>query len=180
MPQKRFPDIPGETREERKKRLGRDYSRANAEKNRLKCREWHFSNKEKVSARAAAYRKENLEKLRAYHKQWREANKEKLKAYHSAHVKANLDQYAERNRRREARKVNATPKWANRFFISEAYALAKLRTKMLGVVHHVDHIVPLKNKLVCGLHVEANLQVIPSLENCVKNNRYWPDMPESV
>ena len=79
--------------------------------------------------------------------------------------------------RRNAAKLRATPSWANRFFIEEAYRLAELRTKMLGYPWHVDHIVPLQSKLVCGLHVEHNLRVIPGVENIRKSNRHWPDQP---
>ena len=71
----------------------------------------------------------------------------------------------------------AKPAWANDFFIREAYHLAKLRTLATGYPWHVDHIVPLKSDLVCGLHVEHNLQVIPASENVRKQNFYWPDMP---
>jgi hypothetical protein len=42
---------------------------------------------------------------------------------------------------------------------------------------HVDHIVPLVSKFVCGLHCEANLQLLPGPENQRKGNRVWPDMP---
>ena len=84
------------------------------------------------------------------------------------------------NAKRRAAKLRASCKWANSFFIQEAYALARLRTEQRtgGVAKwHVDHIVPLRSKLVCGLHVENNLQVIPASENHKKLNRYWPDMP---
>ena len=82
--------------------------------------------------------------------------------------------------RRNAAKLRATPSWANRFFIEEAYSLAALRTKMLGFAWHVDHIVPLQHPKVCGLHTHTNLQVIPGSENCRKQNRYWPDQVEAI
>lgn len=79
--------------------------------------------------------------------------------------------------RRRAAKLQAEPAWANEFFIEEAYRLAKLREKLCGGKWEVDHIVPLQSKLVCGLHVHTNLQVIPKSVNQSKSNRYWPDMP---
>ena len=79
--------------------------------------------------------------------------------------------------RRRSQELNATPKWANEFFIEEIYDLAQLRSKALGIKFHVDHIVPLLSDKVCGLHEENNLQIIPALANLKKNNRHWPDMP---
>lgn len=71
----------------------------------------------------------------------------------------------------------ATPGWANLFFIEEAYLLATLRNRLTGVKWEVDHEVPLVHPLVCGLHVEHNLRVIPAMENRRKGNRFWQDMP---
>jgi hypothetical protein len=78
---------------------------------------------------------------------------------------------------RLALKRKATPAWANLAAIDVLYIEAKRRELETGVKWHVDHIVPLKSKLVCGLHVEANLVVLTASENIAKSNRYWPDMP---
>lgn len=95
----------------------------------------------------------------------------------AAYKVKNPDKNANIQQRRRSSKLNATPAWANEFFISEAYHLAKLRKKATGIKWHVDHTVPLKSNRVCGLHVEHNLQVIPAAQNVRKGNRHWPDMP---
>jgi hypothetical protein len=76
-------------------------------------------------------------------------------------------------------KLNATVPYDefNEFAINETYDLCKLRSKMLGVVFHVDHIVPLVSDKVCGLHTFANLQILEGVANRSKGNRHWPGMP---
>jgi len=70
--------------------------------------------------------------------------------------------------------------WANEFFIEEIYRLARLRTIVTGERWQVDHIVPVKSDLVCGLHVETNLRVVRLIYNASKGNRKWPDMPDGT
>jgi len=56
--------------------------------------------------------------------------------------------------------------------MEEAYHLADLRTRITGIKWNVDHVIPLQNKKVCGLHVPWNLQVIPASENFRKHNYF--------
>jgi len=82
--------------------------------------------------------------------------------------------------RYRASKLQATPKWLTEDHLLEIKHLYKLRKDLVaetGVMHHVDHVVPLKSDIVCGLHVPWNLQIIPARDNLSKNNTRWPDMP---
>ena len=63
-------------------------------------------------------------------------------------------------------KLQATPHWANQEVIKQIYKEATEK----GM--HVDHIVPLNNPLVCGLHCEFNLQILPATENLRKSNKF--------
>jgi hypothetical protein len=64
------------------------------------------------------------------------------------------------------------PAWADRDAIKAVYAQAIRRSRETGIPHHVDHEIPLQGKLVSGLHVATNLQVLPWYENVAKNNRF--------
>jgi len=64
----------------------------------------------------------------------------------------------------------ARPKWANLEEIDKIYQTARRLTIETGIPHEVDHIVPIRHPLVCGLHVEYNLRVITAQENNKKSN----------
>ena len=99
---------------------------------------------------------------RARTNQWRANNPDKRRA-----------QFA----RYKAQRMQATPAWADSEKIKAFYTTADALGMLTGEWHHVDHIVPLRSRRVCGLHVEANLRVITATENQSKGNRHWPDMP---
>jgi len=125
--------------------------------NALVAKEWYFANKQRRREYDKSRRAQKPELYRAASKRNREAHPDRKNAETGA-------------RRRRVRQ--AMPPWANRFLIKEAYALAIMRTHLTGVKWHVDHIVPLNGKGVCGLHVENNLQLLPAVENLRKRNHY--------
>lgn len=141
---------------------------------------WRAANPDKMQQCRAAWRAKNPEKLKAAESAWRTKNSVHIKNRKAKRYLSNPNvraMHSEWSGQRRAAKKKALPAWANKFFISEAYRLAELRTRMLGYEWHVDHIVPLQSKRVCGLHVENNLRVIPAAQNRSKLNRTWPDMP---
>jgi hypothetical protein len=77
--------------------------------------------------------------------------------------------------KRRAAKLQRTPAWADNDAIKAVYAEARRLTRETGVPHQVDHVVPLRGKLVSGLHVQNNLLVIPAVENGRKFNRHLQD-----
>jgi len=135
------------------------------------------ANKAHIAKRMKLWHIKNRSRNLARKSKWRAKNIERVHAYNSLYDKRNSDKHAAKSARRRLSCVRATPAWNNEFFVSEAYILAKLRTKILGFKWNVDHIVPLRSKIVCGLHVHNNLRVIPFAENMSKGNRVWPDMP---
>lgn len=72
---------------------------------------------------------------------------------------------------RRAGLKKATPKWADRQKIKNIYKECILITQETGIKHEVDHIIPLCGKLVSGLHVDWNLQIIKASDNRTKSNK---------
>ena len=121
--------------------------------------------------------KTSLEYFRLKRRREYAANVEREREKASDYRKRNAAKVNADTVKRKVIKLSASPSWGNDFFIQEAYSLAQLRTKLFGFKWHVDHMVPLNSKLVCGLHAYTNLQVIPAIVNLTKRNFYWQDMP---
>ena len=132
----------------------------------------------------------NTEYAKAKTKEWRELNPQRKKTYRKTEYDKNRTAavLASREYRRQhpakvnhwcrmnqCAKAKRTPVWLtpeDKWIISEIYDLAKLKTKLTGTKWHVDHVIPLRGKIVSGLHVPANLQVISEQANKVKRNNF--------
>lgn len=170
-----------------------EFSKRSKEKDGL-----HYYCKQCCKEYNVVYRNGHVESIAEQKAKWRSNNLEHSRQVNNAARRKRMHDpvYAEEERqrlrllkrnnpgkvnadtaKRRATKLQATPSWVNLKNIKRVYEEADRIEKETGIPQHVDHVVPLKSKLVCGLHCEANLRIIPASENVKKGNRTWPDMP---
>lgn len=148
------------------------YYAANKEVLLKKHKEWRSANKDKISRSNSDWYEKNRSNKAASKKVWYEENKTSILKAAKSYRLANAHKYREFAMKRNASKLNQTPKWADVELIEAVYAFA---AQFDG--YHVDHIVPLQGKVARGLHVPENLRVIPASENISKSNRFDPEAP---
>ena len=123
-------------------------------------RKYYERNKELVIARASSRPNSNKQRYRAT---WKKNNPEITRTSNNAWKR---------------RQKNACPVWLSaehRSEINKIYLNAQKISEATGERYVVDHIVPLKSDIVCGLHVPWNLRVVTNLINATKRNDHNPD-----
>lgn len=151
------------------------YVAANPEKVRVRQKRWAQENRELLNAWKRSRYAEDPEKFRAEFRAWRAANPEKAKAAVKAWARENPDRVKAQTAKYRACKLNRTPCWLrpeHKAAIVEIYECARLLELLMGEPYEVDHIVPLQGKLVSGLHVPWNLQILTASENSRKGNKF--------
>lgn len=124
---------------------------------KLCVKKYHIKNKERIAAYQVQYHKDNKKRRCETSKRWRENNPHKVHENTSRRCKYIKDR---------------KPLWADDEAIKRIYKLARAWEKRLGVELHVDHQIPLISNTVCGLHCEANLEILTKKENLTKGNKY--------
>lgn len=126
------------------------------------------------SALSAYHRKQNAEsRAREAARQEFAAKFESERPRHIARLKeirAALVRHHSAKRR--VARLRRTAAWADQSAIRAIYERARALSIETGVPHHVDHEIPLQGRLVSGLHVEANLQILTGSENSRKRNHF--------
>lgn len=112
---------------------------------------WRQTHKAETKKFNAAYQQKHKIKCREYTRRWKARN---------PGLSAFLDCFAKKER------ALRIPAWTNLKAIKQFY-----RDCPSGMV--VDHIIPLRGKIVSGFHVLSNLQYLTPKQNNKKNN-HWP------
>jgi len=135
---------------------------------KIKWLKAYYKNRDVINEKSKQYHKTNRKSQNLYKKSWLDLNpNQKEKA------RQRIKNWRLRNKQKvlfygslyRSRKKQACPKWANLEKIKQIYLNCPSG-------YHVDHITPLTNKNVCGLHVENNLQYLTAIENQKKSNKF--------
>jgi len=117
------------------------------------------------------YRNSNREKVREASRRYNKTATSK--EYRKFYKKSRPHLKNAESAKRRASKLNATPEWADLSKIRLLYEKVKWLEALTGLKYHVDHIIPLRGKNVCGLHIWENLQILEASINESKGNKVY-------
>lgn len=161
---------------------------------KAKCREYYLKNKERLLEINKAWANANVESVRAAKKLRFSKLPKEVKDAENAKARLRYHQKKEWNANRKRVYRSATkhltnasaskrraallqriPIWQTEFDelkIKCIYSVAAMLSRENNESWTVDHIIPLQGKIVSGLHVPSNLQLMRARENEAKRNKY--------
>lgn len=172
---------------EEKAAYNKKYKQENRERCKLDVIKYKKKNPEKVKEWLRKSNEKHHEKRLAYHRKIYKENPGKIKARNKKsnlkHIdrlrktrrlyrqnnSAKINMYGA-NRRSKRHTFNSCEELTN-FVVQECYSLNILRKNIFNFDWHLDHMIPIQSKLVCGLHVWNNFQCIPQTMNSHKSNK---------
>lgn len=175
-------------RKVKKSEYDKNYKESNKELLAKKSKLYYELNKVEHAKNAKHWRENNVDKLSEYRNIHKERTAQNQKLYRAIHKKdilngtrvwRQLNPHINRaiNAKRRGIKLSATPTWISRHQLNQIKSLYKQAVEFeltTGIKHHLDHIIPLTNHLVCGLHLPCNLQILTASENLSKSNKFQP------
>ena len=161
---------------------------------KLKRKEYYLKNKERILAKNSAWSKVNRERVSLKKAEYVQSLPEEKKEMYNLRARERYHQNKEHNSsrkkiyrsnnrhiinamasKRRAAQLQRVPNWLTSFDklkIKCVYSIASMLTRENKELWVVDHIIPLQGKLVSGLHVPNNLQVMRARENESKLNKF--------
>ena len=133
---------------------------------------YYIENKEYLNEKSHIYHEENKQIIAEVHSKYYIEHKEERKNYNIQYNQNNKSKKRSNSKKYKILRIQAIPKWANIKEIEKIYKQAQELELQDGIKRHVDHIIPLQGKNVCGLHVEYNLQILTEEENLKKSNKF--------
>jgi hypothetical protein len=148
----------------------------NSEHIKARTKQYRLDNPEKTKESAQRYYEKNRDLYIERAKSWSDINPEKRKEISRKYRKANQFAKNASTAHYRAMKIQATPPWLSDQHLNEIKQIYKDCPKG----YHVDHIIPLRSDLACGLHVPWNLQIIKAEDNMSKGNAVPIQTPVTI
>lgn len=160
--------------------------------------EYYQNNKERINERCKEYygnsRDTVLLQEKAYRESWSDERKDYVKQYKKDWVAAIYEEGGEKLMKHRAQRVSITSRRRTKVQsassdfhkedIDNIYLEAKILQSKLescvesddpyDLIMEVDHVVPISNENVCGLHAPQNLEIVSSIFNKIKSNSFEP------
>lgn len=141
------------------------------------CKKWRDANKEKVRNKKKLYAKTESykEKARIRSARWRIKNREQAVLATKRWNDENPTRVLVNMKKYRLAKLRRCPRWLpeeKHEVIAALYATAREMSVATGTKYEVDHVYPLRGKLVSGLHVPLNLRIVLRFKNRSKHNRF--------